>query len=204
MAQFGASNQLLQIDTGKARTQIFNASQSPIALYAGIGETQILGQRYFGVTSTSLSNPAGAPAVLMLVQYLATSATTTGNLQAGPAPVYWTDSTFTTVSGISTESAFGLNGIAGYMLVNTTDLPSLTAAQILGGQLLIQVAGYLMGAFAPASGTAGIGNAVVGAAGTFASASVVAGTAPGYRTLGYQASAVASGLCNMIVTADII
>jgi hypothetical protein len=41
-------------------------------------------------------------------------------------------------------------------------------------------------------------------AGTLTSQSVVAGTAPGYRTLGVQATAVSSGLCDVLVNCDII
>jgi hypothetical protein len=69
---------------------------------------------------------------------------------------------------------------------------------------LIQVAGYLKGSYAPTTGTQGVGNWIEGVAGTLVSQSVVAGTAPGYRTLGVQATAVASGLCDVLVNCDII
>ena len=208
MALFNPSNQLLQIDTGKTGTYLYNSSAA-FAPWAGLGENQVLGQRYFGADST-VTNPSGAPRIFMLVQYLSTSAITTANLTtaAAPAPVYWTDETYTTVSGISTEG-LGLNFVAGYMLLNTvTGIGSggsaLTAAALLGSQILIQVAGYLKGAYAPTSGTQGIGNWIEGVAGTLVSQSVIAGTAPGYRTLGVQATAVASGLCDVLVNCDII
>lgn len=201
MAWFGASNQLIEIDTGKTRTSLYNPKQSPIAVYAGIGQGQVLGQRYVGSAKTT-TNPNGSPSIFMLVQYLPTSATVTGNLAAAPAPVYWTDTTYTTVSGISTESGFGLNGIAGYMMANTTDVPGLTATLVIGAQLFIQVAGNLVNAVAPTNNQAS-GNWIVPVAGTFQSAGVVGGTAPGYRTLGVQTSATANSQCNVLVTADI-
>jgi hypothetical protein len=204
MAFFNPSNQLIQIDTGSVATYLWNQSQSPIQVYSAIGEAQVLGQRYFGVSNPTPANPYGTPAIFILVQYLSTSATVIGNVPAAPAPVYWTDQTYTTVSGISTESAFGLNGIAGFMQINTTSLPNLTTAKLLGANILIQVAGYLAGAVGPASGTAGVGNALCGYAGNFASQAIVAGTAPGYRTLGIQASAVAAGVCNVMVNCDMI
>ncbi len=201
MAWYGASNQLIEIDTGKTRTSVYNPAQSGNPLYAGIGQGQILGQRYVGSAKTT-SNPNGSPSIFLLVQYLKTSATTTGNLQTAPAPLYWTDTTYTTVSGISTESGFGLNGIAGYMMTNLTDYPALTAAILLGAQIFMQVAGNIASVIAPTTNQVS-GNWIVPVAGTFVSAGVTAGTAPGYRALGVQTSATASGLCNALVTADI-
>lgn len=206
MAMFGASNQLIQINSGKTRTQFFNPTQSPISVYANTGNVQVLGQRYFDVVNTTPANPAGAPAIFELVQYLSTSATTLANLTTfgAPAPVYWTDNTFTTVTAVSTEG-LGLNFVAGYMMLNVISAPSLTIAQLLGAQIFVQVGGYLKGAYAPTSGTAGIGNWIVPVAGTGTSANVVAGTAPGYRTLGVQLTAIAAGLCDVLVSGpDII
>jgi len=209
MAFQNVSNQLLQIDTGAASTYLYNSS-SAFAPWKGLGENQVLGQRYTASVNATAANPSGAPAIYMLVQYLSTSAITTANLTtvAAPAPVYWTDETYTTVTGISSEG-LGLNFVAGYMLLNTTtgvglSGTALTAALLLGSQMLIQVAGYLKGAYAPTTGTQGVGNWIEGVAGTLVSQSVVAGTAPGYRTLGVQATAVASGLCDVLVNCDII
>lgn len=206
MALFGVSNQLLQIDTGKARTYFYNKAASPISIYADIGEVQGLGQRYFSVDNVTPANPFGSPTVYMLVKYLATSATTLANLvtAGAPAPVYFTDNTFTTVSGISSEG-ININIPAGYLMLNTVDVPSLTLAQLLGAQVLVAVAGYVKGAFAPTAGAAGIGNWIEGLAGNFASQSVAAGTAPGFTPLGKQLTAIASGLCDVLVSGpDII
>lgn len=199
MALFNLANPLLQIDTGNVRTYLYNSSLSPIAVYAGIGENQVLGQRY-AASISSVTNPSGAPAIYMLVQYKSTANPTPGS---APAPVYWTDETYTTVTGVSTESLLGLNGVAGYLMLNTTDLTTLTATQLNGAQCFIQVGGYLKGASGPGS-SAAVGNWLIGAATNFASAGVAAGTAPGYRSLGIQATAVASGVCDVLVNCDII
>lgn len=206
MAIFGVSNQLLQIDTGSTRTYLYNKSLSAIQVYADIGEVQVLGQRYFGVTATSPINPAGAPAIFEMVKYLSTSALTTANLTTfgAPVPVWWTDTTFTTVSAISSEG-ISLNNPAGYMMLNIISLTTLTAAMVLGAQIMIQVAGYLKGAYMSASaGTAGVGNFIEPFGGTGTTQSVVLGTAPGYNKFGTQLTAIASGLCDVLVDADII
>jgi hypothetical protein len=208
MAYYGASNQLIQIDTGKARTYLYNKSLSPISVYADIGEVQVLGQRFFGVSNDSASNPFGSPAIYVLAKYLSTSALTTANLATAgaPAPVYWTDNTFSTVTAISTE-AFATAPLAfpaGYLMVNTVDLPNLTGAQVLGAQLLIQVAGYLKGAYAATAGSNGIGSWIEGAAGTFLTTGVAAGSSPTYQPFGRQLTAIASGLCDVLVGTDII
>ena len=77
MAIFNITNQLLQIDTGSTRTYVFNKGQSPISIYAGIGESQVPGQRYVGAANPTAANPFGAPGYFMLVYYQST---------ANPAP----------------------------------------------------------------------------------------------------------------------
>lgn len=204
MAIFNIANQLLQIDTGKTRTFLYNKSLSPIQVYADIGEVQTPGQRYVGVANATAANPFGAPAYFMLVNYKST-----GNPApaAAPAPIYWTDTTFTTVSGVQAEGWATTQSVAGYLMLNTTDLPTLTAAMLNGAQCIIQVGGYLVGALAPQTGAAAVaGNWITGAqAGSnFTSFGVAAGTAPGYRPLGIATSAVSGGLCNVLVLSDII
>lgn len=205
MAFLNPSNQLIQIDTGSALTYLYNPTQGlgSIAAYQGIGENQVLGQRYFGA-NYSTANANGAPAIYVLVQYLATSATTLADWQTAnaPAPVYWTDQTYTTVSGIKSEGWAGalLQDVAGYWMPNYASLPNLTLAQLLGGWGLIQVAGPLTGAYAPEAGGAGYN--LVGYAGAFQSEGIA--TAPVSRSFGVQIAAAANSLVNVLVDCDII
>jgi len=208
MAFYNPSNQLIQVDTGNVLTYCWNPSASPISVYANIGDVQVPGQRYVGVNSASAANPFGAPAVYILAKYLSTSATTLAQWQTAnaPAPVYWTDTTFTTVTGIASEA---LNGgtnatmVAGYLMVNYASAPKLTLAQLLGGYVFVQVAGFLPNAYGPANGTAGLNNSIIGYTGAFQSSGVASGSYPGLpRSLGVQLSALSSGLCNVWVTAD--
>jgi hypothetical protein len=213
MAIFNASNQLLQIDTGAASTYLYNPTLG-FAPWAGLGENQVLGQRYIASIGATAVNPSGQPAIYMLVKYLATSALSTANLTTAgaPAPVYWTDNTFTTVTGITSE-AFATSPIsfpAGYMLLNTVTGygnagTALTGAVLLGAQILIQVGGYLKGAYLSTTTNSGIGSTIIGAAGTLTSttASQAAGTAPLYpRVFGVELTAVSGNLCDVLVMTD--
>lgn len=210
MAFLNPSNQLLQIDTGNPRTYLFNPSLGlgVITPYQGIGENQVLGQRYFDAISATAANPSGSPAIYMLVKYLSNSAIADADLTTAkaPAPVYWTDNTFTTVTAITTEgiggTTLGLAFPAGFLLPNTTDISGLTAAMLKGAYCLIQVAGYLKGAYMSSSSNAGIGSWIEPAAGTFTSAFVAAGSASTYQPFGRQFTALASGLCDVLVGCD--
>ena len=85
MAIFNVANQLLQIDTGSVSTYLYNPTTG-FAPWQGLGENQVLGQRYFGVGNVTNANPSGAPRIFMLVEYLSTSAITTANLTTAAAP----------------------------------------------------------------------------------------------------------------------
>ena len=144
----------------------------------------------------------------MLVQYKSTGKPAP---VAGPAPVYWADETYTIVTGVESEALLGLNGAAGYLMVNTTDYSGLTDALLEGAYCLIQVAGYLQNAWGPTSGTAGVGNWIVPLAGNFATQNIVASaTANGVaaRPFGVQATTITTtpiaGLCDVLVNCDII
>lgn len=211
MAINSPSNQLLQVDTGNPRTYVYNASLSPMSLYAGIGENQILGQRLFAAGPTAPGTNNAAPAVYMLVKYQSTANPAP---VAGPAPVYWTDYTQTTVTGVSTEALVGANMFAGYLLPNTTDMPSLTNTMLNGAQVLIQVAGYLKGAWGPTTGGA-VGATITGGAGNFISTGTAQGTPPIGSPHAIQLSAVGSTLypaagagvalcCDVQVKTDVI
>ena len=210
MAFLNPSNQLIQIDTGSVLTYCWNPSASPISVYANIGEIQTLGQRYVGVTNATAANPAGSPAIYVLAKYLSTSATTLANWQTAnaPAPVYWTDNTCTTVTGITTEgiggTTLGLNFPAGYLMVNYASAPKLTLAQLLGGYVFVQVAGYLKGAYCSGTSHPGIGSTVVPLAGIFSSDTVAEGTASTYsQPLGRQLTAlVSTNYCDVLVGSD--
>ena len=201
MALFNLTNQLLQIDTGNPRTYLYHPGTGP---WAGLGENQVLGQRYADVVGVSAANPSGAPAIYILVKYKSTGKPAP---VAGPAPVYWVDNTFTTVTGVESEALLGLSGAAGYLMPNTTDISGLTDAMLESSLCLIQVGGYLSAAFGPVGGTPGVGNLIVPASGNFQSSVVaVSASANGVsaRTFGVQMTALSNGICDVLVNSDII
>jgi hypothetical protein len=129
---------------------------------------------------------------------------------AAPAPVYYTDETFTTVSGNAAEAysaGTGITGmaIAGYWMPNTTAIAGLTNTGVSGVPQVnqsygfMQIAGFLGGAWAPTTATGpGIGSFLTGlAAGNWAS--VVNTTVIAGRSLGIQLSAIASNQCDVLV-----
>jgi hypothetical protein len=205
MAFFNPSNQLLQIDSGQASTYLYNPALGQ-SVWAGLGENQVLGQRFFGVPSQTVTavNPSGAPAIYMLVRYSSIAQPAPVD---GPAPVYWVDEGFTTVSGVQSENnGLGLSAAAGYLMPNTTSLPNLTAAMLQGSLCLIQVAGYLHNAYGPTTG-GGAGNLIAPAAGNWVSTGVaVSATANGIsaRPFGWQITAISGGLCDVLVNSDVI
>jgi hypothetical protein len=94
-----------------------------------------------------------------------------------------------------------LNTVTGYGNAGT----ALTAAVLLGSQILIQVAGYLKGAYLSTTTNSGIGSTIIGAAGTLTSttASQASGTAPLYPNIfGVELTAVSGNLCDVLVKTD--
>jgi len=124
---------------------------------------------------------------------------------AAPAPVYYTDESFTTVSGNAAEAYFTTLGacIAGYIMPNTTALSTLTAAQLNQSYLFMQIGGLLVGAYAPTTTTAAApGNAIVGSTtGNWASTVLTVAAVAG-RSAGWQWTAIASSTCDVLLGAD--
>lgn len=144
----------------------------------------------------------GAQPVYKYVYY---NSTTNPTPVAAPAPVYYTDETFTTVTGNAAEAFITTGGasIAGYLMPNSTAISGLTAAQLNQSYVFIQIGGLLVGAYAPTvTTTPAAGNVIVGAAtGNWAS-TVVAVSAAASRQLGFQWTAIASAACDVLVDGD--
>jgi hypothetical protein len=182
----------VRITTGNVQTTLDAAAKNPVgAIWSppvnlgsplstkGLGAQPVYKYLYYNSTS----NPAPV---------------------AAPAPVYYTDESFTTVSGNAAEAYFTTNGqcIAGYLMPNTTALTTLTNTQLNQSYCFVQISGFLASAYAPTTVTAGApGNVIAGAA-TGNWASVVNTTTAGYRYLALQWTAIASSLCDVLVGGD--
>ena len=174
---------------------------APWGLNPSTGSGQV-----FSTTAGSSTPGFGAPGVFKYV-YFYDAGALTGTLQAAPAPVYWIDESFTTVTGNAANaySTIGGASIAGYLMPNATALgTNMTGAQWYGqlsqSYCWIQVAGFLSGALAPTTQTsAGIGNAIAGLT-TGSWTSIVNTTvAASGRLLGIQMSTIANSACDVLV-----
>jgi hypothetical protein len=202
MAQFGASIQTAQVTTGNFRTTI----DPYVSGYAGYpnnpGARNQVGAAYYDSTG-SLSNPYGVPGKYRYVRYNSTSNPALTSV-TGPFIVFWTDTTFTTVSPVESEAAFtGISAVAGLCMPNVTALTTLTATILNGNYCWIAVGGYESGMYI-SSATVTAGESLVASATTFLPTATAAGTAaPSARgALAVAYSASASNLCNVLVTLE--
>lgn len=139
------------------------------------------------------------PAPNNYYKYARYNPTVTQTLKTGPVLVYWKDETFQTVTGLYSESfTGGINGIAGWMLYNTTVNTAAVATDINGNFCWIQVGGLLVGAWVTTAAAAGA--SIYGAASTFgATGTTAANTAPPNVVAGWSLAAAASNLVDLYV-----
>ena len=211
MAQFGASIQTAQVTSGNFQTTV----DPYVSGYAGYpnnpGERAIPGAAYYDSTGT-FSNPWGAPGKYRYVRYYDSANTAITNLTA-PAPCYWTDETYTTVTPIYNQgTATGLNGVAGLIMPNLTALPSLVLATtgtgigqtpLNGNWIWICVGGLVKSVIGVTGAVAG--DKLIGSTTAFTPGLVVAATTTGYRVIGYCQAAAATPspyLVDVLVTLE--
>ena len=163
-------------------------------------------QPVFSTTAGSSTPGYGAPGVFKYV-YFYDSAALTGTAQAAPAPVYYIDESFTTVTSNAADAWFTTGGamVAGYWMPNTVSLgTSLTAAnwylQMVQSYGWIQIGGFLPGALVPSTlGSDAAGNVIEGlTTGSWVSTSNTTHQASS-RVLGVQLHASAASLVDVLV-----
>ena len=161
------------------------------------GAQNILGAIYQTPLSANVLASAKGQGSNRYLKYVRYNPTASQALKTGPAIVYWKDETFTTVTPTSTESFMGINGIAGWLLYNTTTTSAAVAADINGNYVFIHVGGFLANAWVTAATVAGL--PILGAAGSFATGTVAANTAPTNAVAGWTQAAAASSLVDLFV-----
>lgn len=177
-----------RLSTGSVLTQLDTVALNPLGCIWSPPANQALPSSTAGF---------GAQPVYKYVKY---TSTTNPAPVAFPAPVVFTDTSFTVVSGNAAEAftVTGLVGIAGYLLPNTASFSGLTNVILNNSYCWIQIGGYLGGAYVPAS--TAIGDNIVGiATGNFVAGRVAAGTAATSRPFGVALSAIASGVANVLL-----
>jgi hypothetical protein len=169
------------------------------------GAYATLGQAYLAPVNPALlsaaANGQGAPLVLRYVRY---NSTANPAPLAYPAAVYWTDETFTTVTGVFSEgnpAATGnLNSLAGVLLVNSTTVSGLTATLLNGNYVWIATSGFVKGVAVPAS--TAIGDSLTGTSGNFLLARTASGTAPISKRILQALTAVSATVADCLVDTD--
>ena len=214
----GGSTDYPVISSGSIYTTLdpFGATSASGALVNN-GAYNVPGTRYqlpFNPANAIGAQPYKGISLPLTVAYVLYGSATNPNFLANPGVVYWTDESYTTVSGHSADSFLGVDGVAGYVLLNTTQYPgSYTGATLAtlvnnsysktptpysgGSYLFIAVGGFLPGATAVASSVAG--DWLIGGSGTdFTPVRVAKGTAPTNKVLGQAQTAVTvGGLCDV-------
>ena len=147
------------------------------------------------------TNIAAGYGCYQTVKYVRYNSTANPAVATGPAIVYWTDETFTTVSGVYSEATTtGSSVVAGVLLPNKSTTAGIglgatafTAAILNGNWVFIAVLGFVPAVYLAAGA---IGQPVTGAAGNW----VVGVTTGVLRPLGYIWGAVSSNLGDVLVT----
>lgn len=135
---------------------------------------------------------------ILTIKYVRYNSTANPAVVGGPAPVYWTDETFTTVTGTTTEASGTVGWTAGLLLPNTVSISGFTNTQLNGNYVWIALAGFVPACVSPAAVAAG--DLLVGAAGSFTLTRIaVSASANGVSAnlVGHAMSAVASNLCDI-------
>jgi len=160
----------------------------------------------FSTTAAASTAGYGAPPIFKYV-YFYDANDLSESMQAAPAPVYYIDESFTTVTANAADAYYTTGGacVAGYLMPNTTALgTSNTAtqwyAQLLQSYVWIQVAGFLSQALQPSTRTsAGQGSYITGSATGEWASTVNTTVANSARVLGIQWTAIVNGLCDVLV-----
>ena len=159
----------------------------------------------FSTTAVGSTAGYGAPGVFKYVYFYDASALT-GTAQIAPAPVYWIDESWTTVTPNAADAWVTTGGvaIAGYWMPNTTALgTSLTAAnwylQMIQSYGWIQIAGFASQVLQPTGGGAATDYIVGSTTGSWASTAQTTAPATGQRLLAVQLTAAVATLCDVLV-----
>jgi len=182
-----------------------------------------LGSLYFdyggvdSVSGTTTQLPAsaqGTPGQVAVYKYVLYYSATNPAVVAGPGPVYYTDETGLVVSGkqadgfIAQTTAASLSDVAGFMMVNTTDLTTLTATLLnnstSGSGIWMCIGGFCKKTICASTTTAG--DFLYGGTTAFTSTRIAAhtGTVPPDRLLGIALSSAAQIGATGVYTCDAI
>ena len=158
-----------------------------------------------GATTNTMSSKGYGS--YLAVRYVLYKSTVNPAVVPGPAPVYWTDETFTTVTGSFSEGMVANNSVsaAGWLLPNSGSNSGMGAGTTnftatilnngaLGSWVFIAVGGWVPYCYINSGSTAG--QSLYGS-GNFAATGVNDGTAPTHKVIGYSSSAPVATIGNV-------
>jgi hypothetical protein len=146
----------------------------------------------------------------LTVKYVLYKSTANPAVETGPAPVYYTDETFTTVSGVYSEGIVAGTGsstsFAGWLLPNSGTVTGIGLGTTLftntilnnggnGSYVFIALAGFVPSAYLAAGS---LYNALYGTSGNFAVAAQAEGSIA-YRIAGYVVSTPSGNIGDILV-----
>jgi hypothetical protein len=155
------------------------------------------------------SSGYGSGLWMKYVKYLSTS---NPAVKAGPAPVYWADETFTTVTGTFAEGVVASNAtsIAGWLLPNSGSVAGIGAGSTLFTATLLNNGGLgsfvwigLQGFIPSASLASGSAGGAVYGSGDFAETAIADGSNLTHRIAGYIIGTVTSSIGDIVATCNI-
>lgn len=170
-----------------------------IGLRCSLGTTFIDQGGQDSVSGTTTQLPVTQVALYKYVLY---KSTTNPALLSAPGLVYYTDNTYTKVSGAIGDGVTATaSDFAGVMMLNSTDLSTITATILNnsgnGSGVWICIGGFVKGCTSIAS--TAVGDSLVGSATAFTPARVASGTAPTFVRNATALTAISGGVSDVIV-----
>jgi hypothetical protein len=155
-----------------------------------------------GVDSVSGTTTQLPNLVVARYKYVLYKSTTNPALASAPGLVYYTDETQTVVSGAMADGQTATpSSLAGVLMINTTDLSTITATILNNGGngsgVWICIGGFVKGCTSVAS--TALGDALIGSSTAFTPARVAAGTAPTYVKTLTALTAISGGVSDVLV-----
>lgn len=183
-----------------------NGARNPLGALAYFPPATTNGGNYPGLTSIALASTTAGYGSGLLCRYVLYKSTANPAMKSGPAIVYYTDETLTTVSGAFAEGVVASNATsaAGWLAVNTgtgvVGVGTAITATILnnggnGSYVWIVIDGFLPQAFV--SGAA-VNNVLYGS-GDFTPTGIADGSNLTHKPVAYVVGTAASNLADIIV-----
>ncbi len=194
--QYGPSIQTADIETQNVRTNYDAYTTTPNRLQPNGARNPVAAAYYDDTATTTYVN--GVPAKYRYLRY---NSSNNATVVAYPAPVFYSDIGRTTVTSKMSEGYTATQqDLAGWLMPNSGDLTSLTAALLNGNWVWVCVAGLVTGA--ASAGSVVKGDWLIGGATPWVPVRVQPVTGTGYLVGAYALTNVSSSKSDIIVLVE--